>query len=103
METRYVHAELQRVRSEKLNVEQRVHSEKQKQDVEIERLHGELATERRRRFSSRTVRLTIKALKLQIAFSRIKSVLLPFKRRKQTAMIGELRSIVSAVKEAGGS
>ena len=68
---------------------------------EAERLRVALEYETSK-FSQRGRKLTIKALKTQIALSRVKRVLLfPFKgkRRRETAILKELRSIVSTLKK----
>ncbi|MBV8474478.1 MAG: glycoside hydrolase family 99-like domain-containing protein [Hyphomicrobiales bacterium] len=93
VETRYVNAELQRMRGEKHKV-----------DVELDRLRGTLLAERLR-FSQRTSRLTIKAIKLQIALAKFrrKFILSKSKRQRQDAMIQDLRSIVSAIRHVGGA
>ena len=67
----------------------------------MERLRVALLNETSK-FSQRGRKLTIKALKSQITLSRVKRVLfLPFgsKRRRETAVLKELRSIVSTLKK----
>ena len=121
IETRYVHAELQRVRDaaerqkrqDEAEVErlrgqarqsvaevERLRGEARQSVAEIERLLGALTSERNR-FSQKKGRLTIKALRLQIALASIKrAILLPFRsqRRHQAAVIRELRSLVAYLK-----
>lgn len=112
VEARYAHAETRRLRSE-------VEAERRRSEVELGRQLGQAELQRRQseaemerlrvallnetsKFSQRGRKLTIKALKSQITLSRVKRVLfLPFgsKRRRETAVLKELRSIVSTLKK----
>ncbi len=112
MEARYTHIELHRVRreAELERVRREAELERERREAELERVRREAELERERRqppgelrkFSPADDKLTIEALKSLIAITKVKRFfLLPFKNkaRHQTAVLRELRSIVSSMKD----